>query len=219
MSDDDDSDSSDDASSSDIEKDVRKLQKKKKSKKKKKKKEKKKKAKLKKEKKKQKEKRKKKKRKRSISEACGDRRQHLEPYTSTATEILPKDRVTRGQIAQSSDIKEAQTNKEPAIPEAPIIKKVKKRVFGAMRPEEAKRIEEDGKKIRRVWDPDLGVHRLQRLNGEIVEECVSKDKQRELILQKSRYIRPSQYTGKHKVMVSFVRFCRACLYRDKENGD
>jgi len=81
----------------------------------------------------------------------------LEPYTSTATEILPKDRVTRGQIAQSSDIKEAQTNKEPAIPEAPIIKKVKKRVFGAMRPEEAKRIEEDGKKIRRVWDPDLGV--------------------------------------------------------------
>eukprot|EP00472_Partenskyella_glossopodia_P014787 CAMPEP_0197515140 /NCGR_PEP_ID=MMETSP1318-20131121/354_1 /TAXON_ID=552666 /ORGANISM="Partenskyella glossopodia, Strain RCC365" /LENGTH=175 /DNA_ID=CAMNT_0043063423 /DNA_START=211 /DNA_END=738 /DNA_ORIENTATION=- len=74
----------------------------------------------------------------------------------------------------------------------------KRKVYGMMRPEEAKMIEEEGQKIRRVWDPDLGVHRLQRLNGEIVEECVSYAQQRNLIVQKSRYISPKQYTGKDK---------------------
>ena len=45
--------------------------------------------------------------------------------------------------------------------------------MGMMRPEEAARVEREGQAISRVYDPDLGVWRSVRANGQIVEECVS----------------------------------------------
>ncbi|GAB5365991.1 hypothetical protein AAMO2058_001106200 [Amorphochlora amoebiformis] len=101
------------------------------------------------------------------------------------------------QVKRKLDSKDQKkpSEEQKKVPATPA---VKRRRIGVMTPQEAKQIEKEGQKLVRVWDSDLGVHRLMRKNGEIVEECVSQDQQRKLIVQKSRYIRPSQYTGKDK---------------------
>lgn len=93
---------------------------------------------------------------------------------------------------------------EPAAPAAAPAKVV----AGAMRPEEAAVAQEAAQRVTRVFDPILGVWRMVRSGGEVLESCVSRQEQRQLMAAKARTVQPSvsaapsvgqeSYTGRDK---------------------
>ena len=76
---------------------------------------------------------------------------------------------------------------EPAAPAAAPAKVV----AGAMRPEEAAVAQEAAQRVTRVFDPSLGVWRMVRSGGEVLESCVSRQEQRQLMAAKARTVQPS----------------------------
>ena len=70
-----------------------------------------------------------------------------------------------------------------------------KRVAGAQRPEEAEAERVAGQAVRRVFDPTLGVERLVKLSGEVVEESISCEQQRNLLHAKARHVAVSAPTA------------------------
>ena len=79
-----------------------------------------------------------------------------------------------------------------------------KRQMGAMRPEQAEAERAAMQETRRVFDPHLGVERLVRLSGEVVEESVSRGEQQRRASIKARHVAhsaasaPESYTGRDK---------------------
>lgn len=81
--------------------------------------------------------------------------------------------------------------------------------MGAMRPEEHAAQKAALQQVQRVYDPNLGVERLVRLSGEIVEESVSRKEQQRRAHAKARHVAvlgpardpgpgSSSYTGRDK---------------------
>ena len=72
----------------------------------------------------------------------------------------------------------------------------KRRTMGAMRPEEHAAEVAALQQTHRVYDPSLGVERLVRLSGEVVEESISRSEQQLRAHTKARHVAgPSRDPG------------------------
>ena len=70
-----------------------------------------------------------------------------------------------------------------------------------MRPEEHAAEAAAMQRVQRVYDPSLGVERCVRLNGEVVEESVSRGEQQRRAHLKARHISTASgesYTGRER---------------------
>lgn len=65
---------------------------------------------------------------------------------------------------------------------------VQRRIVGAQRPEDAAAEAERGQRIATCWDASLGVYRSVRENGEVVEQCVSRQEQLRMQHVKARVV-------------------------------
>ena len=77
---------------------------------------------------------------------------------------------------------------EPEPEPAELAPEVPRRTLGAQRPEEAAAAHAASQVAHRVWDPSLGAYRMVRLSGEIVEECVSRGEQQDIMREKASHV-------------------------------
>ena len=83
----------------------------------------------------------------------------------------------------------------PALPQiqtgnGPEQRETPRRALGAQRPEEAAAEFERSQRVHRVYDESLGVTRLVRESGEVLESCVSLQEQRRLMAAKAMHVQP-----------------------------
>ena len=116
--------------------------------------------------------------------------------------VLP-DRVDAPLPAAGESTSVATLHAPPSPPKEEVCR------MGAMRPEEHAAHVAAMQQVQRVYDPALGVERLVRLSGEVVEESISRSQQKRQAHVKARHVAvmgPSRdpgpgstsYTGRDK---------------------
>ena len=127
------------------------------------------------------------------------RRRESGEDSALATRPMP-DRVdTLPEPAHREELLPDRVDTLPAAPVAAQPVEEGRRVMGAMRPEDHAAEVAELQRVQRVYDPSLGVERLVRLSGEVVEESISQREQQRRAHAKARHVgtaTASSYTGR-----------------------